>query len=98
VDGVVVIHLAGELDMSTAAELDSRLAKVVGSGTAGAVVLDLSDVSFVDACCVGVMVTAWSSAARRGRELRVDGLHGVPARVFDLLGLDWMLGGNAGGR
>jgi anti-anti-sigma factor len=91
VDGAVVVCLAGELDFGTAAELRRRLMNVVESGAAGAVVLDLSDVRFIDAHSVGVVVNAWAAAKSRGRELWIEGLHGIPARVFGLLGLERML-------
>ena len=107
VDGAVVVYLAGELDLGTAAEFRRRLMSVVESGAAATVVLDLSDVRFIDAHSAGLVVSAWAAAQSRGRELRVDGLHGVPARVFGLLGLERTLargtreadpGGNVHGR
>jgi anti-anti-sigma factor len=87
-DGAVVVHLAGELDLSTAAELGRRLMRVAETGSAPTIVLDLSDVSFIDARCTGLIVSAWLAAKLRGRELCVDGLHGVSARIFGVLGLE----------
>jgi anti-sigma B factor antagonist len=89
-DGGVVVHVAGELDLSTSAELRQRLMKVVESGR-GAVVLDLSDVRFIDAHSVGLIVAACAAARCRGRRLEVDGLRGIPARVFGLLELEPLL-------
>jgi anti-sigma B factor antagonist len=83
--------LAGELDLSTAAELRRRLISVVESGDAATVVLDLSDVTYIDASGAGLIVKAWSTAKGRGRQLRAEGLRGLPAQVFGLLGLDSML-------
>jgi len=90
-DGAVVVYLAGELDLSTAAEFGRRLMEVAESGAAPTIVLDLSDVSFIDARCTGLIVSAWSAAKFRGRELCVDGLHGVSARIFGVLGLESIL-------
>ena len=98
VDGAVVIHLAGELDLSTAVELRRRLMRVAESGAAATIVLDMSDVRFIDAHSVGLIVTAWAAAKCRGRQLRVDGLHGMPARVFGLLGLEPLLARRTWGR
>jgi anti-anti-sigma factor len=81
--------------------------RVAESGAAATIVLDLSDVRFIDAHSIGVIVTAWAAAKCRGRQLRVDGLQGMPARVFGLLGLEPLLarrtcedkaGGDARGR
>jgi anti-anti-sigma factor len=86
-----VVCLAGELDLSTAAELRQLLLKVAESGTAATVVLDMSDVRFIDAHSVGLIVGASKAAKVRGRVLQVDGLDGLPARVFRLVGLEPML-------
>jgi anti-sigma B factor antagonist len=107
VDGALVVYLAGELDLSTARQLRRRLMAVAESSTAATIVLDLSDVSFIDAHSCGLIVNAWSVAKSHGRRLRVDGLHGIPARIFRLLGLEPILawrapethqGGTIGGR
>jgi anti-anti-sigma factor len=89
-DGVVVVSLAGELDLA-AVELEPLLLRVVESGPATTIVLDMSELRFIDAYGVGVIVGAWKAAEARGRALRVDGLHGLPARVFRLLGLEPVL-------
>jgi anti-anti-sigma factor len=90
VDGAVVVRLAGELDLS-AVGLDSLLLGVVESGFTASIVLDMAKVEFIDAHSVGVIERAWAAAQARGRVLRVDGLHGLPARVFQILGLEPML-------
>jgi anti-anti-sigma regulatory factor len=74
------------------------LTRVVESGSVTAIVLDFSDVGFLDARCTAVIVAAWTAAKDRGRELRVRGPRGIPARVFALLGLAWMVEGDAGDR
>ena len=91
VDGADVIWLAGELDFDTAAELRLRLIRVAESSTAATIVLDLSDVCFMDGKCAGVIVAAWEAARCHGRQLEVDGLHGTPEFVFDVLGLEPIL-------
>ena len=90
-DGAVVVRLAGELDLSTAAQFRQLLLKVAESGTATTVVLDMSDVRFIDAHSIGLIVGASKVAKVRGRVLQVDGLDGLPARVFRLVGLEPML-------
>ena len=90
-DGAVVVRLAGELDLSTAAELRQLLLRVAESDTAATVVLDMSDVRFIDAHSIGLIVGASKAAKVRGRELQVDGLDGLAARVFRLVGLEPML-------
>jgi anti-anti-sigma factor len=90
-DGVVVVRLAGDLDLSTASQFGWQLRELTGA----TIVLDLSEVAFIDARCVGLIVQAWDAANTGGHELRVTGLYGIPARVFDVLGLAALLGGDA---
>jgi anti-anti-sigma factor len=106
-DGVVVVRLVGELDMPAWAELGERLMRVAECEASATVVLDMSDVRFMDAHSAGLIITAWAAAHGRGRVLQVDGLHGIAARVFALLGCERMLvggareddpGGDVGGR
>ena len=88
-----VITLAGELDLMTAPELRSRLT-LAETTAAALIVLDMSQVSFLDAQCAGIIVAAGETARRRGARLRVDGLHGTPKVVFDLLGLGSLMEGS----
>lgn len=92
VDGADVVYLAGDLDVVTAAEMRQWLMRVAESSTAEMIVVDLSAVHFIDACSVRVIVEARKAATCRGRRLRVDGLHGIPARIFEVLGLEPLLG------
>ena len=91
VDGAVVVRLAGDLDLSTASQFGWQLRELTGA----AIVLDLSEVTFIDAHCVGLILRARDVAQTHGHELRVIGLHGIPARVFDMLGLAATLGDDA---
>jgi anti-anti-sigma factor len=91
--GRVVIHLAGELDLSMADELRRQVMDVVVSSASTTIVLDFSDVTLIDAHSVGVIVAARNRAEDLGRQLEVDRLHGMPARVFALLGLHPLLAG-----
>jgi anti-anti-sigma factor len=91
VEGVLVVRLSGELDMSTWDELCRRLHEVACSAEVANVVLDLSGVGFIDAHSAGLIMAAEAKARVHGRVLRVDGLHDLPALVFNLLGLDHLV-------
>jgi anti-anti-sigma factor len=93
---VDVISLAGELDLVTAPALRAQLMSAATTTSAGVLMLDLSRVRFLDAQCAGIIAAAAETARCRGARLRVDGLHGMPRKVFDLLGLTWLLGGGEG--
>jgi anti-anti-sigma factor len=91
VDAAVVVRLAGELDLATAAEFRLRLLTVVTSGAADTIVLDLSRLRFIDGHSVGLILNARAAAQACDRQLWVDGLHGIPALVFGVLGLEPIL-------
>lgn len=89
-DDAVVVSLAGELDVACVG-LEPLLLRLAESGRAATIVVDMSELRFIDAHGVGVIVSAWKAAKARGRVLWVDGLHGLPARVFRLVGLEQVL-------
>ena len=86
----VILALAGEVDFATSGELQQRLAELLEASDAPVVVVDMSEVRFIDAAGVGVIVSAHAAAAAHGRHLYVTGLRATPARVFELLGLGWL--------
>lgn len=75
------IRLAGELDMSTAAQLDEVLGTAVEHG--GAITIDLSELTFMDSTGIGVFLRA--AVSLRGRGCLI--LHGEQDRVRRVLDL-----------
>ena len=80
--------LAGELDIATAGPVLDGIRLAIDSGS-GPLDLDLSQLEFIDASGLRVLVQAYKHAGRRGRTL---GLVNVPAKVARVL----HLGGIAG--
>ncbi len=65
-NGVRVIEVRGELDLSTAPDLEGPLAEATAAED-GSVLLDLSDCEFIDSTGIALIVRAWQ---------RVDGRSG----------------------
>lgn len=86
----VVLAANGEVDAFTAGDLDAPLNVIYGpeAEAPGLVVVDLSDVEFLDSTGLGVLVKALKRSRESGSDLRVvvskDRIH----RVFTLTGLD----------
>lgn len=57
-DGVRVIAVRGELDLSTASDLESPLDEAVASGDAS-VLIDLTECEFIDSTGIALIVRAW---------------------------------------
>jgi anti-anti-sigma factor len=80
-----VIRLAGELDLSAAPELDQVLEAAVERG--GAVLVDLTELTFVDSTGIHTFIKAARSLRGRGCLI----LHGEQervGRVLDLVGIN----------
>lgn len=83
-DGTVV-WLRGELDLSSVHELSGIMASAI-LGDAD-VVVDLSDVEFMDASTVGVIIRARDFLQLRSRGLALRSPSRYAQRVLDLCGL-----------
>jgi anti-sigma B factor antagonist len=86
---VSVVALSGELDLSTIPLLEKRLLAEVGSK--GAVVIDLTDVSFIDSSGIGLLIQAFRAGAEDQRLHTVIAAGTQVERVFRLAGIDHAL-------
>jgi anti-anti-sigma factor len=89
-DGVVVLALRGEADLHVAPELRDRLS-IATEGPAPSVVLDLSEVTFVDSMTLGVLVGSAKRARANGGEIRVVTAGGPIRRILEVTLLDRVL-------
>jgi anti-sigma B factor antagonist len=78
--------LSGEIDIATVPELRSALSAFVAS-TTGDVVLDCTDLSFLDCSGVGVLVETRNDLERQARRLDFQNVAGSPHRVLGILGV-----------
>jgi anti-sigma B factor antagonist len=62
-DGVRVVAVRGELDLSTAPDLEGPLEDAVASKD-GSVLIDLSDCEFIDSTGIALIVRAWQGLDR----------------------------------
>lgn len=86
-DGVVVLAVAGEVDLHVAATLRERLrASVDGAGRA--VVLDLAGATFLDSMALSVIVRAGKHARARGSAFRLVVPRPEIRRIFEITLLD----------
>ncbi|HEY3941161.1 MAG TPA: STAS domain-containing protein [Acidimicrobiales bacterium] len=77
------IRLRGELDLLSRHRLIDLLARLRGP----TLVVDLTDLSFIDASGVGALIMAWRQARASGDQLVARGATGMVRRVFELLDL-----------
>jgi anti-anti-sigma factor len=89
--GPIVVWLRGEHDLSTDEALCATLARAIALDSAG-LVLDLSEVEFMAASTLGVIVRAREFLRQRSRSLTVRAPSASARRVMDACGLNDLLG------
>ncbi|HWJ11490.1 MAG TPA: STAS domain-containing protein [Nocardioides sp.] len=90
VDGAVVLSAAGRLNLTTAPQLRRTVDEAVTEGRAR-VVLDLTDVVFIDSSGLGAIVGGLKAARQAGGDLRIAGAGEQVRTVLGLTNLDRVL-------
>jgi anti-anti-sigma factor len=95
--GAVVVTAVGEIDISTAKQLEQTLIQALdtagpGGPLSGVAVLDLSQVSFLDSTGLAALVGARAHAAGLGRAWRLCGLQHSVERVLVITGMSDVFG------
>ncbi|HTZ08899.1 MAG TPA: STAS domain-containing protein [Acidimicrobiales bacterium] len=85
--GVPVVTVGGEVDLATAPRLAEHL-EGLGESGATTVVVDLTEVRFVDSTALGVLVAAMKRLRAGGGDLRLVVTEPHLAKVFSITGLD----------
>jgi anti-sigma B factor antagonist len=86
-DGRSIVTAAGELDVHSAPVLQAKLDPLTGRAE-GALVVDLTDVVFIDSTGLGVLVIALKRVREAGGTLDVVVTAKRVLKVFALTGLD----------
>jgi anti-sigma B factor antagonist len=86
-DGRVVYRLTGDLDSAVADAVRDRLAELVDSASGGLIVLDLSDLRFIDSRGVRVLLQVHKQAEADGGTLTLFRPNTHLRKVLELLEL-----------
>jgi anti-sigma B factor antagonist len=86
-DDGYVVELSGELDISSAASVESRLMELE-KREPQRVYLDLRKVSFIDSTGLSMIINADGRARKDGRRLTIVSGDGVPRRILRTVGLE----------
>jgi anti-sigma B factor antagonist len=85
--GAEAVFVTGDLDLATAPRLDEALADV----SAGVIVVDLSDCTFLDSAGIRALVRAAGSFEEAGRELRLVTSDVGIGRLLEITGVDTLV-------
>jgi anti-anti-sigma factor len=87
--GVRTISVRGELDLSTAPELEGPLDQALESDE-GSMLIDLSSCEFIDSTGIALIVRAWQrlDSGKNGRALVLCSQNEQVRRVLEITGLE----------
>lgn len=83
---VAIVDIGGEIDLHSAPQLRAALLKCT-EGEKPRVLLDLSEVIFIDSTGVGALVGALKRARQNGGDVHFCGVQARVRRVFEITGL-----------
>ncbi len=91
-DGRAVIRLSGELDLATIADLRDAAAGQLAARDVRELVLDLTDLTFLDSSGLGALLQVRGEAMSGGATFTVANVPAAPARVIAIAGLSSTFG------
>lgn len=87
----VVVGVVGELDCATGPTLENRLEDLIENQGNRTVVIDLTNMTFVDSSGLSVLVGAYRRLRERGGDLSLRRPSRSTRKVFEITGLDRVL-------
>jgi len=82
-DGVAVLGLQGEIDMSNSPALRAKILEVF-DGTPSVFLIDMTEIAYMDSSGLGTLVEALKWAHRKNTKLRLVGVHDSVKSVFEI--------------
>ena len=83
-----LVSVAGELDAVAAPQLDDALAPLLADADGGGLVLDLSEVTFLDSSGLGVCIKAVKGVRAHGGEVALVVTAPRVLKVLEITGID----------
>lgn len=83
----LVAKLTGELDVATVPAVRAKLEQALVDKIPAGLILDLTDVTFMDSSGLGFLLGRYQRLAESGGAIMIAGAQGQVRRVFELSGL-----------
>lgn len=83
----LTVHLCGEIDHCAAEGLRNEIEMQIVQRNAKCLILDFSQVTFMDSSGVGMIIGRYKTMRARGGNVAASGLHPPVDRLFHLAGL-----------
>ncbi|MBU5468547.1 STAS domain-containing protein [Virgibacillus sp. MSJ-26] len=82
----MIVYVSGEVDIYTAPDLKKEVLKLTAQ-KGNAVIIDLSDVNYMDSTGIGVFISALKSTKENDSRLKLVNLQSSVMRLFEITGL-----------
>ncbi len=90
-NGDIIAKLHGEMDALGCTHIRPELEEITNSENINNVILDLSQVNFLDSSGVGVIVFLFKRLKVKGHTLEIVQAHGQPMELIELLRIDTVI-------
>jgi len=87
-DGKKIINLRGEMDANGCMHIRPEIENLIDSGSCSNMVLNISQVSFLDSSGIGMIVFLYKRLLTQGYSLEMHGVQGQPQELIELLRID----------
>ncbi len=85
---VVTAYLSGELDHHTAKEMRESIDSAVGINMPTLLIIDFSDVTFMDSSGIGLVMGRYRLLSKTGAELHICGMSEQIYKIMKLAGIE----------
>ena len=82
-DELDILKLQGRLDAASAKEIKSKINELVKHDRIK-IVMDLSDINFIDSTGLGCMVSCLRTVSKKGGDIKIAGLQAQVRAIFEL--------------
>ena len=95
-DQTVTVGVAGEIDLAAGAAVEAAIMAALADQDVDTVVVDLTEVTFLDSSGISVLLKARRAADDRAVTYRAVGADGIVRKVLELTGVWPLLSGESG--
>jgi anti-sigma B factor antagonist len=85
--GVAQVRPSGDIDLATVGKLDEHIAATIADEKTASVVIDLSQVSFIDSTGIAALLRGRRLADDPPKPYRITGASGLVRQVLELTGV-----------
>ena len=90
-NNILTVYLDGELDASNSEKVKNRLEREFGFIDKGAVILDMSNLYFIDSTGLGMLIGRYKVLLNKGIPLKAKNMNEQVRKIFKISGLNTII-------